>query len=809
MLKNYFKFAFRYFIRRKAFTLINLFGLSLGLCCAFISSLYIVSEFTYDQHFKDSDRIYRLNYHYREQVFALNGFVNWWEASEEEQLIKKDLLSAISGVEEVAHFSTTASPTNRHSAVFVEVDDKEDQRNTFAEKKILLTNTGPDLYRVFGWKMLSGNSQSFSGQQKAILTESTAERYFGKMWQEKIGSRQIYWNGEPYKISGVLRHDNEQSHFDFDLMLLQDRIPSWGAFTYLKLREGVSPAAIDEQIQQAMLQAEPYIADDPDENGSHLQAISDIHFNPAGEFELKAGGNLQYLYIFALVGVIVLLITATNYINLTTALYTQRQREAGMRKVMGAGRQSLRGQLLSEALILSLLSLPPALLIIELLLPVFNRVMSVSLDNRYLLEPAWFLGALGLSLLLGLVSGLYPALSLSNQQVLQLLHKQQRSRNFSLQRAVFVLQFALLITLGIGTVFVNQQLAFIHDMELGFEKDGVVVFDPGGVDHYQRMRQQLQAHPAILAMGGGMVPGQENGTFISYKLSKAEEVFEDATLWEMDWQALEALDITYSGIRHEEAPGQVLLVNPKAANNLQTSIQDEQELIGQEMMLHLEYQNADQSYGEKYDIAGLLDDIHFHSLRQASSPMIIKVSKEPQWVHRMMVRVDKRDLSEGVNLIREAYAATVSEVPLQLEFLDERIAHLYEQEQRIGRMTLGLSVLAILIALLGLVGITAYLVSQRTREIGIRKTMGASVSQILLMLSKEYIFMVLIATLIATPFAYLLTDEWLMAFAYHINISPEVFVLVGLLALIVTVAVVMLQSVRAALAKPAKSMREL
>ncbi|MFP4090210.1 MAG: ABC transporter permease [Cyclobacteriaceae bacterium] len=813
MIKSYITLALRYFLRKKAYTLINLSSLLLGVSSACLVLLYLVSEYTYDAHFPGSERVYRLNYQYRDQTFALSGFVNWWDATEEEQLIKINNLRAISGIEEVAQFNSTQSPTHVFHHVFVETGKTQENRKRFAEKRILFTNTGTALWNIFKWEMLYGEpSLAFEGHRKAILTRESAIRYFGDNWYDRIGDEALYLNGESYEISGVIHHEQSASHFEFDLILLQESIPSWGAFVYCKLAPQIQPEDVNPQIQQALINAEPYISEDPDEKGSYLQPIEDIHFSEGIELQLKKPGNRQYLFIFGLIGLIIVVITATNYINLTTALYTRRRKETGMRKVMGAARSGVQLQLLGEAVLLSLLSLLPSLLLIELILPGFNQLMNTSLVNLYLRSWLWFGISMGATLLLGLLSGLYPSLLLSGKDVLSLLHKKNADFNgFSLQRALFLLQFSLLIVLGTTTIFINQQLDFINKVSLGFEKEGVLTFNFESKQDYEKLRDRLSAFDEISVVGSGMVPGQETGGFISYKFSDQEEVFKDATFWEMDWEALEALKIDIQGISKENAPAEILIINQVAAEKLknQALLDSKEKLIGKELLTHTEYQNEDLTYGEKHTIGGMVDNIHLFSLKEKISPLLIRVVKEPLVGHQMIIKLNTGKLSNTISKIRDAYAEVVSDIPLEIEFLDEEISLLYDQEQRIGRLSFYLSMMALVIALLGLVGITAYLVSLRTKEIGIRKTLGASVTEILLMLSKEYIVLVGIATLIASPFAYVLVDSWLTDFAYHIDINPLVFFLVGLLALLITVAVVVLQSVKTASAQPAATIRDL
>ncbi len=808
---SYFILAWRHILKHKTYASINLIGLTLGICCSLLVLLFIVDQLSYDQHYPDAERIYRLNYEYRNEVYSINGFVNWWEATSEEQLLKPNSLREIEGVEHVAQFNATHGATMSKQAVFISVLKDGVEAEKFAEKKILISNTGEEIVKVFGWELLYGNQEiSFDQAYAAILTEETALRYFGKDWISQIEDKSIAWNNKTYPLKAVLRLE-ENAHFDFDLLLITPEIPSWGAYTYLKLAPGISPEQVDAEINRRLQLIEPQIADDPDENGSHLQAVRDIHFSNDILYELGNSGEIQYLYVFGAIALIILFITTANYINLSVAMYAKRKNEIGMRKVMGAERESITWQFLAESVLICLLSLPLALLLLEFCLPFFNSVMNLQLENIFLDSLLAFALLLSFTIFIGLLSGLYPALLLSGKQTLQLISNNTVStrEGLSMRRLMFVFQFTLLIALGAATILINRQLNYINQKNLGFNKKGVITFDPGSAENYRLIKNKLQQYPQILAVGSGMVPGVEVGGQTSYKLDGSEDVYDDASFWAMDWDALEALDIEISGIDKNTAPDQTLIINQAVARNIAPSGKqsDGNQLLGQYLLTHLEYQNEEGKYGDRYVIGGFVEDLHLFSLKQKISPIIIQVAQNADWVYRVIVKVETDKLSESLSIIRSTYDEVVDDIPIEITFLESSLQQLYEQEQRVGDLSFYLSIVAIVIALLGLVSMTAYLVSLRTREIGIRRVMGASFFRILLLLSKEFIILVVVATIIATPFAYLLVEQWLSDFAYHIEVSLWVFLITGFIALCIAVAVVIVQAAKTTNTQPAAALR--
>lgn len=812
MHQSHFTLAWRHLTKHKSYATINLIGLTLGISCSLLVLLFIYDELQYDKYFPEAENIYRLNYQYKNETYAITGFLNWYDSEKDEQLLKVDAIKSIKNVEQVAQFNATHSAITKKQSFYVSFPNDRGGEEKFTEKKILLSNTGQALIDIFQWPLVYGSREnSFEGPYSAVLTRNSAERYFGPNWENRISNQSLSWNGQEYHISAVIEDNVHNAHFDFDLLLIAPEIPAWGAYLYVKLADGASLQQINEEVNKQLALVEPAIVDNPDEKGSYLQKITDIHLSNNILYELGRSGDIQYLYIFGIIALIILFITVTNYINLSVALYSKRKNEIGMRKVMGAPRESITWQFLSEAILLCLISLPLSLLLLQLGIPYFNQIMNMDLDNLYIQSLPAFLLVFAFTIIVGLASGIYPALLLSGKKALLLIREPAVGikERFSLRRVMFVFQFTLLIALGSATILVNEQLNFINHKNLGFSKEGIITFNPISSENYQRIKNKLLSYPQFDQMGLGMVPGLELGDHTSYKLAGSEQVLDNAGFWEMDWDALNVLGIEVSGLSEDKAPEEIMILNQASASNLleQLKSDDKNTLLGRSLLTHLEYENEDHTYGQEYVVGGFVEDLHLLSLKQEINPLLINIDKEPDEIYWVILKIDTEQLSESLDILKEVYADIVPEIPLEINFLESSLEELYEQEQRVGDLSFYLSIIAVIIAVLGLMSMSAYLVSLRTKEIGIRKVMGASVFELLMLLSKEFIMLVCIATIIATPFAYLFVNRWLSDFAYRIDVNIWVFLFTGFIALCIAVAVVILQTVKTANTTPAITLK--
>ena len=408
MFKNYWKITLRHFFKRRTYSLINLTGLTAGLASCLLAFLYAHHEYSYDRFHRDYDQIYRVISHYRSQFYPVLGFPNYSGTDANEQQERIAYLQEIPDVEQVAQFIVTGNLEN-----YVTYEGE-----TIVQKNILFTNTGPAFLDIFSWEFLEGNpTASFSNRNSAILTETTARRYFSQDYSGRAVGQTIRLDSTDYQVTGIIADVPDVSHVDFDIALNPARIPYWGAYTYLRTKPGVDDERLAEQITEAFNRHRPERRDDPLVHGEQVQRLADIHLHSNVLYELKPPGDARYLYLFAFVGVVVLLITLMTYLNVSTALYSGRNKEVGLRKVLGARPEGIRWQFGIESLFFATLSGLLSLLVVDAMLPWFNQLMNIELTNLYVQDPrvAWL--PLLLVLLTALIISLYPVLMLAGQRV--------------------------------------------------------------------------------------------------------------------------------------------------------------------------------------------------------------------------------------------------------------------------------------------------------------------------------------------------------------------------------------------------------
>ena len=812
MFRNYFKIAIRSLARKKAYSLINAIGLSLGLGCVFLSLLYLRNETRYDEFHENAEDIYRVTRSFREQVYSPLPFEGYWNAEPDVQNELPNAFTMLSSVEQVTHFViSNAAITGRRKSYFVQ----DESGREFIENKILFTNRGDEFLDIFSWDFLQGKPQgALSETYRAIISESIAAKYFGSDWQQNdaaLGSM-LRIDSSEFMVTGIIEDVPEYSHFDFDMALSVNKIPAWGAYTYFTKSDGAEESQLAEQMNNTYLDLYPDRRDDPREKGTSIQAITDIHLYSDKLYELKKPGDVRYLYIFGIIGLVILLITITNYTNLSVALYAGRQKEIGMRKVMGAHKRDVTGQFLFEAILLSLVCLPIALVLLELALPYFNQLMDLELSNAFFREWPLLLAALGLATFIGLLSGFYPALMLSQKKMTELFKARLSASGsgFGLRRSLVGFQLILLIALGSATFFINQQLDFIAEKDLGFEKEGLIFFKMSDAADYQVLRERLLRSSAILEVGAGSVPGANMFNQTTYRLRGGEEIMSDGTMLNMDAGMIRALGLEHPALEKlQSGKDEIMLINETAANTLSRVYNTPREnLVGAEWVNEPEYVNEEGQVGFPHIIDGIVDDFHFFTLKEEITPIFIVVRDAPEWVNVVTVKTRTDRLYEAIDLAEEEYAKLEQVIPFEVGFMDERLENLYSKERQMGQLSTGLSLVAVFLAVLGLLGLVSFMTYQRRSEISVRKIFGASVAQIMLLINREFAILVGLATLLAAPLAYFGVNAWLDNFAYRISPGLLGIAGVGLVSLLVVVLVVSVQSFRTAQSNPARTLRE-
>ena len=809
MLRTYLKIALRTLRRRTSYALINGVGFTIGLVCFVLVALFIQHEVRYDRFHEDEEDVHRVLRDKRGNWWSTIPFPDYENATAEEQRrLPRALAEQIPEIGAATNFYV--GPHGEQSPAYVERGDRQ-----FSEAQLLRTTTGPSFFTVFPFDFLQGTpDQALGAPGTAVLTKSAAQRYFGRtdVVGEQLTIRRQ--QGErTVEVTGVIEDVPAYSHFTFDVALQVDRIRNWGAYTYFRLRPGAQGEGLADRIGAVMNEARPARVEDPQLRavlgGVRVQALTDIHLGPRMLYDKKQHRDPRYLWAFGAIGVLILIIVVINYTNLAVALSTERRHDIGVRKAMGAGRGRVAVQSLTEAVVLTLLCLPVVALALKGAIPVFNQVMGSQIQND-LFRPGLIGGLVGLAVLVGGVAGSYPALVLARKDAVSLFRRSPDEggpQRWSMPHLLIGIQFALLIGLGSVTWLVNSQLDFLQNKDLGFRTQGLVeVPAVDSADTYRRLRQRLRGAPEVQAVGAGIGPGP--GRFeVTYRAQESDRVHSDGDVLHVTPGWFEALGIDHPAVQQMQAAGGQgtarLIVNRAAVEALGYETP-----VGKRVVVEPRDPSPD-----RLTIDGVVDNFHFRPLYQRVQPTFLRVhprveNMNPLNVRSALVRLDPQALEGGLDRLEAAWTSVRPNTPFQPQFVDTELARLYEEEQRIGQMGMGLTGVALLLAVLGLVGLSAYVVQRRTKEIGVRKALGATVSGIVLRLNREFLVLVGVALVVAAPVAYLVAEQWLSSFAYRIDVSPLVFLGAGGAAVVTSLAAASYQAWSAARIDPATTLRD-
>lgn len=813
MWTNYFKIAFRNLLKKKGSTAINLGGLTVALSVILLVALFLQHHLTYDQHYPYADRTFRLENDFRSQRYAPFRFEEYYRSDRATQLKNKSWLQSFASIDQVAYLLQSDAAISRQAEYFLEIDDRE-----VIVEQVLFTNTAAAFQHIFPQEFLVGDASQFQNDfQKILLTESLAERMFGKGWKKShlLGMPLVMeaenLNNSNYTIAGVIADPKESSHFTFSMIVNAARIPSWGAYTYFTAQDGVDTGQLLTQLNSRYAEIEPDYGQDDRYKGVKLQNIQDIHtFEFDLLYELRAKIDPSILSIFATVAIVILLITWTNYMNLSIAVYSYRQKELGMRKVLGARKKDIALQLLIEVVLVSLLSLPVAFMIVFLLLPVFSDLMQLDLQPMSVFQPKILLSISGLALLTGIISGIYPAIIFGRRSMLDLFRSRighsTGSYKLGVRRVLIGVQFIMLVALISITGYIFQQLQYIQTKDLGFEEGGVITIPAEGIEQHQDFKSILASDAKFEHIGTGRVPGTNKFNQTTYLLKGHTEVFDDANVINADYETMRAIDVDHPALEAlVEGKDRVTLINQAMADRFMSTYNlGESDLIGMTVVDEPEY--TDEETGEyvlQRKIAGILPNMHYFSLRHKIEPMIFNVVRERGWAFNSVVKIRKgADLRSAITAIEDAYYKAGNERPFEFTFLDSQIKKLYQSDQRnMWLMTL-LSGVAIFLSMIGLIGLVSFITYTRKKEIGIRKVFGANVSQILMLINREFVFLMALAIIVAMPVIYYVTNQWLQNFSYRIQINPLIILLSGIISTLIVVLVVSFQSRKTAETNP-------
>ena len=789
MLKNYLKIAFRSLWRHKAFTFLNMTGLAIGMSAFFLIEQYVRFEHSYDDFVTKKDRIYRLVTDLKSSAATLH-----WSSTSMPMAI--NIKAEYPEVENIVRLHGMTALLKRGDIKF------EEQKTIFADSS---------LFAIFNFPMLQGDAATALKEPfSVVLSESTAKKYFGDA--NPIGqTMQFTDSGYNAKVTGVMQDIPENSTIKADLFVsmstrkrFRDSLDyRWGNFgekSYLLLKPGANPAGLQAKLPSFMERhLGPTFKAQQEEYVLFLEPLKDTYWSTRGGF---VNGSRTNAMVFSIIGIFILLIACINFVNLTTARSVERAKEVGIRKVIGAARFQLTSQFLGESIVICLLAFLLAILLCSALLPLFNQLAGKTVSTGVISQPASLLTLLAIALLIGLLAGIYPALVLSSFRPIASLKGRFSSgtRGLFLRRSLVVFQFTVSIVLIIGTVVVYSQLNYMRNQDLGFSKDQFLVVDEQNDTHKVALRQEIAALPNVQSTSfSGSVPGQ--GTWSAY--SKIENA-------RGEMQAAD-MDLTYVDFGYLEQYKMRLLAGRFFDKNIATDTM--QAMIINEAALKLfGYATPQAAIGRRFDqwgkkgmIIGVIKNYNFVGLQQEIQPLSICLDFND--CNFLSAKVGTHDLPGTIAAIKAKWDQLTTDRPFHYFFLDEAFDQQYRAEERFGRLFINFAVLAVLISCLGLLGLASYTTLQRTKEVGVRRVLGASVAGIVRLLSVDFLRLVGIAFLIAIPIAWFFMNKWLQDFAYKAALSWWIFAGAGFAAVAIAFATISWQAIKAAVANPVKSLR--
>ena len=814
MLQNYFKIAFRNLLKHKIFSVINIAGLALGIACCTMLALYIQDEFKYEQHFADHKRIYRVY-----TLFTRDG--NEQSFPRTSPAVAMDMLRELPEIE-----------TATRVVPIPEVDQHliRYKQDTYYEKNGYLVDS--TFLDVFPYELKEGDpNTALDAPASVIITENLANKIFGE--QSPLDELVIINSGESsdtFHITGVIKDTQNRSHIDAQFYMsmnsrgwgreiLEEDTWAWNNFimSYLKLKPGANPESVDAKIP-AMIERK---AGELLKNAGlikqmHLQPLDDVRLYSVykNDFGMSESGNIQYVYILSSIGIFILLIACINFMNLTTAKASQRAGEVGIRKSLGATRQNLINQFLGESMTIVLAAMVISMGIVQLVLPIFNAItqkeLGINGDNiGYIVASLLIIGVFT-----GVIAGSYPAFFLSAFQPAKVLKDKRLSGGSSnwLRRSLVVFQFIISITLISSIVIIQKQMNFIQNKPLGFEVDNKVMIpfrSQEAKNNYTQIKNAAKQLSQVKEVSGTTsLPStpllRDYALYPQGSSADKAVLHRNMAIDETYFKALGIKLVAGRELIYEtdsmswENKNRKIMVNQMSLKELNI---EEDQAIGATIFAEFE--------GEVYrhEIVGVVEDFHQFSLHQSMAPLLFFIPARPNTYNYLVISANTEDTRSVVAQLENTWKELVPNTPFESALLSDSVAKQYESDTRTSIILSIATTLAIVISCLGLYGLSIYVAERRVKEIGIRKVMGASVTGIVALLSKEFIKLVIVAFIIAAPLGYYAMNKWLVGFAYKIELNAVVFIMAGVISLVIAWLTVSFESVKAAISNPIKSLR--
>lgn len=799
MIKNYFKVAVRNILKHKFFSAINILGLTIGMACCLFLFIYVMDELGYDKFHKDVNNLYRVGLHGKvagQEIYTTNSSYPVAFAMADE----------ITGVTDVLRLWP-----RRAGIVF------KNEEKSFAEKNVFYADS--NFFQFFSFKLLEGDPLTVLKEPNTVvLTQNLAEKYFGK--EEALGKLiTIGDNNQSYKVTGIASPAPGNSHFHYNALisfvsskgLLYEGWTGNSLQTYVRINENTSADQVNQRLEELVAK---YVGPELEsglgfsfeefkkqggEYGYIVYPMTDTHLFSTFDDDIEPNGDIKYVYIFSLIGVFILIIACINFMNLSTARSAGRAKEVGLRKTLGSARSQMIGQFISESVVYSFFAIVIALIACYLLLPYFNTISGKELTLDSLSTLPFLASAIALVIFVGVVAGSYPAFYLTSFKIVEVLKGKVKAgmKSKGVRSVMVVVQFSISIFLIIATVVVLQQLNFLQTKNLGMDKQNVII-----IQNTRRLGSNIEPFKNIIKQSANVenasytnnpFPGVNNTNVFRGEGSEQDHL---AGSYYADYDHMDVL-------KFELAEGRYFSRDIASDSNAMVINEAALKEFGWESGLNHKIIDYSGNQPVSREVIGVVKNFNFESLKSEVRPLIISFTNTSRY---LLIRYegDPQAVLKSVQQLWNEYAPGD---PFEYTFLDQDFDALFRSEQRLKNIFMIFAGLAIFIACLGLFALAAFTTEQRTKEIGIRKALGASVSTLTLLLSKEFTILVMISFAPAAVAAYFFTNSWLQEFAYRIHISPVVYIVSGLIAFAVAWLTVGLQAIKAAGANPIHSLR--
>jgi len=803
IIKNYIKIALRNIYRNKLYSFLNIAGLSIGIACFLLILFYVQDELSFDRFHDKADRIYRINLTFDTSERVVRSAMTT-------HAYGQMLQDKFPEIEHYVRFSRYGQKK------IVQYED-----DIFYEEKFLFVDSS--LFDVFSFKLLKGNPQKALVRPNSIvITEAMAKKYFGV--EDPLGKSLLVNTDSLYEVTGVMENIPHTSHIQPDLLasmstlnlksaghIVRDMLTEINYYTFVLLPERTDESEMGKRFNGFM---DKHLGQIMKAIGGSatldVQPLTRIYLHSDREGEMDRTSDIAYVYLFSGIGLFILLLACLNFTNLSTARSANRAKEVGLRKVVGAQKSQLVSQFLGESTVIAFVSLVVALLLVFASMGLFQNISGKTMTIDFVSDPVLLIGIIILLIVIGLIGGSYPAFFLSAFRPVDTIQgKLQRGSRRSIMRiALVTLQFTVSIVLIIGTLIVNRQLNYVRDKKLGYDKDHVVTVQMRNPDTQKRceaLKNMFRQHPNVLAVSAsGTTPLGFNDFRAEHAVGTPPNEHFMMFVQHVDDDFVDLYDLkiikgrNFSTDFPQDSKSSIVINEATAKKLGWTDIPINKEI---------EVASAVTMSREKHRVVGVVQDYHFQSLHEEITPLVLFNKSLFGNFTMISVKIKPENIQQTIAFLKSNWQEFDPHFPFEYSFVDDQFDRLYRTEERLTKLFGYFTVLAVIIGCLGLFGLTSFIAEQRTKEIGIRKILGASSQGIVMMLVREFTKWILLAVVIAWPIGYFVMNSWLQNFAYRTALGFDVFLLSAILALLVAVLTVSFQAIRAAVASPADSLR--